>query len=170
MSSVEPPNPPQENNNSGNDEKHDEQLSTSTASAVTDAAMDTTPDQPPEETWADIPEEIMGLTTDEIMTRTRLIDNDLKVRIVSRCLAEPSFIIPQVIRSETMRLQHEQNVMKEKIRDNGEKIKQNKVLPYLVSNVVEARRVFALPTTRRLIYIRFWTCLRKSKKTVRIAM
>lgn len=27
--------------------------------------------------------------------------------------------------------------MKEKIRDNGEKIKQNKVLPYLVSNVVE---------------------------------
>jgi len=36
-----------------------------------------------------------------------------------------------------MRLQHEQNVMKEKIRDNGEKIKQNKVLPYLVGNVVE---------------------------------
>ena len=29
--------------------------------------------------------------------------------------------------------------MKEKIRDNGEKIKQNKVLPYLVGNVVEVR-------------------------------
>ena len=29
--------------------------------------------------------------------------------------------------------------MKEKIRDNGEKIKQNKVLPYLVANVVEVR-------------------------------
>lgn len=43
----------------------------------------------------------------------------------------------QVMRSETMRLQHEQTVMKEKIRDNGEKIKQNKVLPYLVGNVVE---------------------------------
>jgi len=43
----------------------------------------------------------------------------------------------QVMRSETLRLQHEQNVMKEKIRDNGEKIKQNKVLPYLVGNVVE---------------------------------
>jgi len=41
------------------------------------------------------------------------------------------------MKSETMRLQHEQNVMKEKIRDNGEKIKQNKVLPYLVGNVVE---------------------------------
>ena len=43
----------------------------------------------------------------------------------------------QVMRSETLRLQHEQSVMKEKIRDNGEKIKQNKVLPYLVGNVVE---------------------------------
>jgi len=41
------------------------------------------------------------------------------------------------MRSETLRLQHEQSVMKEKIRDNGEKIKQNKVLPYLVGNVVE---------------------------------
>ena len=41
------------------------------------------------------------------------------------------------MRSETLRLQHEQSVMKEKIRDNGEKVKQNKVLPYLVANVVE---------------------------------
>jgi hypothetical protein len=32
--------------------------------------------------------------------------------------------------------------MKEKIRDNGEKIKQNKVLPYLVGNVVEVTRVY----------------------------
>ncbi len=39
------------------------------------------------------------------------------------------------MRSEKQRLQHEQNVMKEKIRDNGEKIKQNKILPYLVGNV-----------------------------------
>jgi 26S proteasome regulatory subunit T5 len=43
------------------------------------------------------------------------------------------------MRSEQLRLSHEQNVMKEKIRDNGEKIKQNKVLPYLVANVVEVR-------------------------------
>lgn len=35
------------------------------------------------------------------------------------------------------RLQHEQAAMQEKIRDNGEKVKQNKVLPYLVGNVVE---------------------------------
>lgn len=60
--------------------------------------------------------------------------------------------------------------MKEKIRDNGEKIKQNKVLPYLVSNVVEVRLVSAAPTARRLIYARFWTCPRKSKKTARTVM
>ncbi|KAK7063455.1 P-loop containing nucleoside triphosphate hydrolase protein [Favolaschia claudopus] len=64
--------------------------------------MDTTPDQPQEETWADIPE--------DILTRIRLIENDMKV-----------------MRSETLRL-HEQSVMKEKIRDNGEKVKQNKIL------------------------------------------
>lgn len=43
------------------------------------------------------------------------------------------------MRSELLRLQHEQSAMKEKIRENAEKIKQNKVLPYLVSNVVEVR-------------------------------
>ena len=45
------------------------------------------------------------------------------------------------MRSETQRLQHEQAAMQEKIRDNGEKVKQNKVLPYLVGNVVEVRTV-----------------------------
>src|ERR1700733_10573755 len=53
------------------------------------------------------------------------------------------------MRSETLRLQHEQSVMKEKIRDNGEKIKQNKVLPYLVGNVVEVR----LLLTERFNYL-----------------
>lgn len=43
------------------------------------------------------------------------------------------------MRSETLRLQHEQETMREKIRENGDKIRQNKVLPYLVSNVVEVR-------------------------------
>ena len=41
--------------------------------------MDTTPDRPPEETWDDIPEDIMALPTADIMTRIRLLDNDLKV-------------------------------------------------------------------------------------------
>ena len=38
---------------------------------------------------------------------------------------------------EQARLHHEHGHMKERIKDNTAKIKQNKVLPYLVSNVVE---------------------------------
>ncbi|KXN88111.1 26S protease regulatory subunit 6A [Leucoagaricus sp. SymC.cos] len=117
MSSAQPPNPPANNDNGKKPESNPPLASTPAAG---DAAMDTTPDVPPPENWDDIPEEILSLSTDEILTRIRLIDNDIKV-----------------MRSETQRLQHEQSVMREKIRDNGEKIKQNKVLPYLVGNIVE---------------------------------
>ena len=80
MSSTQPPNDPP--NPSGNPEKKPE-TSSSTPAAAQDgaAAMDTTPDAPPaEETWDDIPEDILSLSTDEIISRTRLIDNDIKVR------------------------------------------------------------------------------------------
>ncbi|KAG6331123.1 hypothetical protein ID866_7967 [Astraeus odoratus] len=123
MSSAAPSGPPSNPPPNNNPEKRPETHAPSSASAPAaqdGAAMDTTPDRPPEENWDDIPSEIMALGTDEILTRIRLIENDIKV-----------------MKSETLRLQHEQSVMKEKIRDNGEKIKQNKVLPYLVGNVVE---------------------------------
>ncbi|GJJ15540.1 26S proteasome regulatory subunit 6A [Clathrus columnatus] len=115
MSSTEPPpQPPTDPKQSIESE------SGPATNSQTEATMDTTPDQPVEETWDDIPDDVLNSSTDDILTRTRLIDNDLKV-----------------MRSETLRLQHEQSTMKEKIRENGEKIKQNKVLPYLVGNVVE---------------------------------
>lgn len=41
------------------------------------------------------------------------------------------------MKSESARISHEQQTMKEKIKENSEKIKVFKVLPYLVSNVVE---------------------------------
>lgn len=41
------------------------------------------------------------------------------------------------MKSEIVRLKHEQSAMKERIKDNHEKIKMNKQLPYLVGNVVE---------------------------------
>lgn len=80
--------------------------------------MDTEEEKKPQE--PELPEEILKATTEEIQTRTRLLENDIKI-----------------MRSEQMRLMHEQSMMKEKIKDNSEKIKQNKVLPYLVGNVVE---------------------------------
>lgn len=51
-------------------------------------AMDTSTDAPAEETWDDIPEEIMSLSTDEILTRIRLIENDIKVCMGSHSLQE----------------------------------------------------------------------------------
>eukprot|EP00698_Gefionella_okellyi_P017595 TRINITY_DN5173_c0_g1_i1.p1 TRINITY_DN5173_c0_g1~~TRINITY_DN5173_c0_g1_i1.p1 ORF type:complete len:435 (-),score=116.23 TRINITY_DN5173_c0_g1_i1:486-1790(-) len=65
-------------------------------------------------------DEINRMTNDEIDQRCRLIDNDIKV-----------------MKSETLRMAHEQQAVKEKIKDNNEKIKLNKQLPYLVGNVVE---------------------------------
>jgi 26S proteasome regulatory subunit T5 len=41
------------------------------------------------------------------------------------------------MKAETLRLQHEMQAQKEKIKENTEKIKVNKTLPYLVSNVIE---------------------------------
>ena len=76
MSSAPPPPPeipPQD--------KQPDPQSPTTTHQEQDAAMDTTPDQPPEETWDDIPADILALSTDEILTRIRLIENDIKVRV-----------------------------------------------------------------------------------------
>ncbi|XP_077978001.1 26S proteasome regulatory subunit 6A-B [Glandiceps talaboti] len=74
--------------------------------------------------WEDgeesIGEEVLRMSTDEIIQRTRLLDNEIKI-----------------MKSETMRISHELQAQKEKIKENTEKIKLNKTLPYLVSNVIE---------------------------------
>ncbi|CAG8501316.1 10213_t:CDS:2, partial [Acaulospora morrowiae] len=68
----------------------------------------------------DLGQEILKSSTDDIISRTRLLNNEIKG-----------------MKSEQNRLTHEQSNMKEKIKDNKEKIKVNKQLPYLVGNVVE---------------------------------
>ncbi|KAF8794676.1 26S proteasome regulatory subunit 6A like protein [Argiope bruennichi] len=65
-------------------------------------------------------EEVLRMSTDEINSRTRLMDNEIKI-----------------MKSEVMRISHELQAQKEKIKENNEKIKVNKTLPYLVSNVIE---------------------------------
>lgn len=65
-------------------------------------------------------EEVLRMPTDEIQSRTRLMDNEIKI-----------------MKSEVMRITHELQTQNEKIKDNTEKIKVNKTLPYLVSNVIE---------------------------------
>ncbi|CAG0900476.1 unnamed protein product [Darwinula stevensoni] len=74
--------------------------------------------------WEDmdtsVADEILRLGTDEIIGRTRLLDSEIKI-----------------MKSDVMRISHELQAMKEKIKENTEKIKVNKTLPYLVSNVIE---------------------------------
>ncbi|CAE7115551.1 unnamed protein product [Rhizoctonia solani] len=123
MSSAPPPNP--DPNSNAADSKQDTQMAPAATEATSDETQAAEVEAPePEDTFEDIPDDIRNAPVEDISTRTRLIDNDIKV-----------------MRSETLRLSHEHTAMREKIRDNGEKIKQNKVLPYLVGNVVEASRI-----------------------------
>ena len=68
----------------------------------------------------ELPEEIRNADVQEIQMRTRMLENELRM-----------------LKSEHVRLSHERAVMRERISDNTEKISQNKMLPYLVGNVVE---------------------------------
>ena len=79
MSSAPPPTTPPSDSN-----KNDSSAPTSSSSPE-GVAMDVTPDAPGEETWEDLPEEILTLSTDEILTRTRLIENDIKVLLNKLC-------------------------------------------------------------------------------------
>ena len=45
------------------------------------------------------------------------------------------------MKSEVLRVTHELQAMKDKIKENTEKIKVNKTLPYLVSNVIEVGEI-----------------------------
>ncbi|KAK4465202.1 putative 26s protease [Cladorrhinum samala] len=65
-------------------------------------------------------EEILSLSTDDIKTRKRLLENDARI-----------------MKSEFQRLSHEKATMAEKIKENLDKIANNRQLPYLVGNVVE---------------------------------
>ncbi|XP_053678838.1 26S proteasome regulatory subunit 6A-B [Anopheles nili] len=73
-----------------------------------------------EDTELTLSEEVLRMHTDELVSRTRLMDNEIKI-----------------MKSEVVRINHELQTQNEKIKDNTEKIKVNKTLPYLVSNVIE---------------------------------
>eukprot|EP00696_Hemimastix_kukwesjijk_P012167 gnl/Hemi2/2525_TR892_c0_g10_i1.p1 gnl/Hemi2/2525_TR892_c0_g10~~gnl/Hemi2/2525_TR892_c0_g10_i1.p1 ORF type:complete len:429 (+),score=203.95 gnl/Hemi2/2525_TR892_c0_g10_i1:70-1356(+) len=67
-----------------------------------------------------IPDEILQASAADIARQTRLVDSEVKV-----------------LKSQAQRLAHEQAGLKEKTKENLEKIKMNKQLPYLVANIVE---------------------------------
>ncbi|OAV97103.1 26S protease regulatory subunit 6A [Puccinia triticina 1-1 BBBD Race 1] len=108
--------PPPENQPSSSkpaSDSNNPQPSSSTAKESTseDVKMDAEPELDPE---------ILKASPEEIMTRTRLLENEIKI-----------------MRSENLTLSHEATMMLDKIKDNTDKIKNNKQLPFLVANVVE---------------------------------
>lgn len=64
--------------------------------------------------------EILNASVEELRTRTRLLEAEANI-----------------LRTDAQRMGHEKTKLQDKIRDNMEKIKLNKQLPYLVGNVVE---------------------------------
>lgn len=74
MSSSEPPHQPTDGS-----KPTAAPSATAQPTSTVPATMDTTPDAPVEETWEDIPEDVKNSSAEEIMTRIRLIDNDIKV-------------------------------------------------------------------------------------------
>ena len=67
-----------------------------------------------------LPEEFNSMSADDILRRVRLLDNEIRV-----------------LKDESSRLGLEESGLKDKVKENKEKIKLNNQLPYLVGNVVE---------------------------------
>ena len=75
----------------------------------------------------DLGEDILKLPNEDIVSRTRALENEIKI-----------------LKSEIMRVSHEHQSQKGKIKENKEKIKLHKTLPYLVSNVIEVIETVSL--------------------------
>ncbi|XP_021803588.1 26S proteasome regulatory subunit 6A homolog [Prunus avium] len=71
-------------------------------------------------------EQLAAMTTEDIIRATRLLDNEIRI-----------------LKEEMQRTNLELDSYKEKIKENQEKIKLNKQLPYLVGNIVEVRISFS---------------------------
>lgn len=100
-----------------------------------------------EENLAD---EILSMSTQDIQARTRLMDNEVIISVVFHYIKKGmplsmmhilTIYQVRIMKSELGRLNHELQAQNETIKDNEKKIKQNKVLPYLVSNIIEVLEV-----------------------------
>ncbi len=111
------------NNNGGNDNNKDRPNDASNQSQSNQSQQDQQEQhqqeqQPPPDTIDD--DETQSMSISELRQRIHLLDNDIRV-----------------MKSDCQRISHESRGQKERIRENQEKVKLNKQLPYLVGNVVE---------------------------------
>ena len=89
-----------------------------------------------EENLAD---DILNLSTADIQARARLMDNEVPSE--KQNIGTNGLFQVRIMRSELGRIQHELQAQQETIKENEKKIKQNKTLPYLVSNIIEVLEV-----------------------------
>jgi len=102
------------------DDKKDEGDKDGKAAQNGDAEMQDAAEEKKDEEDDVLDEEILSLSTRDIVARRRLLENDTRI-----------------MRSEFQRLTHEKGTMHDKIKENLDKIENNRQLPYLVGNVVE---------------------------------
>ena len=101
------------------------------------ADQGTSTEQQPEASAED--DETRHMTVGELRQRIHLINNDIRV-----------------MKSDVQRINHESRGQRDRIRDNQEKVKLNKQLPYLVANVVEVLE----PDAEDGVYFLSWHCNR----------
>ena len=80
-------------------------------------------------------EETRHMSIGELRQRIHLINNDIRI-----------------MKSDVQRITHESRAQRERIRENQDKVKLNKQLPYLVANVVEILEPDAEDGTLRSFY------------------
>jgi molecular chaperone GrpE (heat shock protein) len=114
-----------DSNDSNNNNEDDNKASKTNANASTAASNNNnnnneeTKEAEPEEP-DEIDDDTRSMSNTDLRQRIRLLDNDIRV-----------------MKSDVQRIAHESRAQKERIRENVEKVKMNKQLPYLVGNVVE---------------------------------
>jgi TolA-binding protein len=89
------------------------------ATAAGDAVLDTSTAAPTQAADQE-DEETRHMTVGELRQRIHLLNNDVRI-----------------MKSDVQRITHESRGQRDRIRENQEKVKLNKQLPYLVANVVE---------------------------------
>ena len=108
----------------GGDDAPSDKNDKPTSSAAGGSSEETKEDEPQQQAAEDdedmIDDETASMSIAELRQRIQLIDNEIRI-----------------FRSDIQRINHESRGQKERIRENIEKVKLNKQLPYLVGNVVE---------------------------------
>jgi len=107
-------------NNNNDKDKAASNNNASSSSAAAGAEESKSDDPSEEEDDMMIDDETAAMSIAELRQRIQLIDNEVRI-----------------FRSDIQRIQHESRAQRERIRENIEKVKLNKQLPYLVGNVVE---------------------------------